>query len=116
MGSCALVMKHVPTPFAAEALTCMQALKLFLDFGFYSIELEGDSLSVLKKMKSTSQDFSLISAYIADGKRLLDRFALCKILFVGQSENKATHLMEKEAFLGDEATYLVEDAAPNEGR
>ncbi|MBA0821317.1 hypothetical protein Goarm_018183, partial [Gossypium armourianum] len=57
-------MKHVPTSFAVEALTCMQALKLFLDFGFYSIELEGDSLTVLKKMKSTSQDFSLISAYI----------------------------------------------------
>ncbi|MBA0636835.1 hypothetical protein Godav_025236, partial [Gossypium davidsonii] len=38
--------ENVPSPFAAEALACLQSLKLWRDLGLREVMVEGDSLSI----------------------------------------------------------------------
>ncbi|KAH1032091.1 hypothetical protein J1N35_044265 [Gossypium stocksii] len=41
--------ENIPSPFTAKAVTCAMALKMYLDLNIKSLEVEGDSLTVIKK-------------------------------------------------------------------
>lgn len=41
---------YVPTPFAGEAIACLEGVQMGLDLGFQRVILEGDSLTVVKKL------------------------------------------------------------------
>ncbi|MBA0678207.1 hypothetical protein Goari_019567 [Gossypium aridum] len=42
--------------FAAEALTCVQMIQMSLDLGFTTMKVEGDALSVVKKLQTNVED------------------------------------------------------------
>ncbi|KAH1063974.1 hypothetical protein J1N35_028961 [Gossypium stocksii] len=43
---------HIPSPFVAEALACLQVVTLGLDLGFCNVIIEGNSLTVFQKVLS----------------------------------------------------------------
>lgn len=51
MGSCAYPLGRVDDPTTVEALACLRSISFALDLRFRSVEVEGDSLIVIKKMK-----------------------------------------------------------------
>lgn len=55
LGSKALINTNVPSTFAAEALACVQSLSWGKELGFQYITVEGNSLSVIKKVKDNSE-------------------------------------------------------------
>ncbi|KAK8491089.1 hypothetical protein V6N11_013014 [Hibiscus sabdariffa] len=57
---------HVSDAFMAEALSCLQAVILARDLGFSKIVVEGDSLTVIKKLCSVAADTSTIIPVIYD--------------------------------------------------
>ncbi|KAL4279896.1 hypothetical protein GQ457_03G032320 [Hibiscus cannabinus] len=87
---------HIASSFAAEAQAAINGLQLALDLGFRYVILEGDSLSVIKKLKSEKDDFSEISALIWDAKQLSRAFSLCQFRFTPRDSNKVAHAMAQE--------------------
>ncbi|MBA0608732.1 hypothetical protein Godav_020919, partial [Gossypium davidsonii] len=41
---------NIHSPFAAEAMACFQAAEMGLQLGFLRVEIEGDSLAVIRKL------------------------------------------------------------------
>lgn len=50
VGSRIVQNDNVPLLFAAEALACAQGMQLGLDLGLQNVEIEGDSVTVIKKL------------------------------------------------------------------
>ncbi|MFQ6654534.1 hypothetical protein Gotur_025482 [Gossypium turneri] len=49
-GSQSVLTSHVPTTFVAEALACFHAIHLVLDIGLQKVTIEGDSLTMIRKI------------------------------------------------------------------
>ncbi|MBA0626825.1 hypothetical protein Godav_004418, partial [Gossypium davidsonii] len=64
IGTRAILNESVLSVFVAEALTCLQAVKLGVDMGLREVAIEGDSLTVIKKAKSGPMDRSEIWTFI----------------------------------------------------
>ncbi|KAK8496869.1 hypothetical protein V6N12_066072 [Hibiscus sabdariffa] len=82
---------NVLDPFAAEALACYQALVLAHDLSYMRIVLEGDSLSVIKKVRHFFEDRSVIGMLIKDIKRKMGSFDSTTVLFCPRACNKPAH-------------------------
>ncbi|MBA0787878.1 hypothetical protein Gotri_025997, partial [Gossypium trilobum] len=95
--------ENIPTAFVAEALACVQGLQLDLDLGLSIVEVEGDALSIVKKLQRGEEDRSKICAYIKDGQRLSKGFQTCKFKHDHQSMNEDVH-------------FLVTEGLKNEGQ
>ncbi|MBA0596232.1 hypothetical protein Gorai_013061 [Gossypium raimondii] len=54
--------------FAAKAIACVQVVTLSNDLGLTMVEIEGDTLLVVKKVQSDGVDRLEIGAYIKDAK------------------------------------------------
>ncbi|MBA0582211.1 hypothetical protein Gorai_024362, partial [Gossypium raimondii] len=56
LGSKVVLNVNIPAMFAAEALTCVQMIQMGLDLGFTIMKVEGDALSVVKKLQTDVED------------------------------------------------------------
>ncbi|MFQ6624071.1 hypothetical protein Gotur_003259 [Gossypium turneri] len=56
LGSKAVLNVNIPAMFLAEALTCVQMIQIGLDLGFTTMKVEGDALSVVKKLQTDVED------------------------------------------------------------
>ncbi|MBA0734999.1 hypothetical protein Gogos_018884, partial [Gossypium gossypioides] len=88
--------KNVPFVFAVEAFACVQSTQLGLNLGFMEVEIEGDALSVAKKLQREGIDKSDICAYIRDGQGLNERFCTCQFKHIHRSTNGVAHLLATE--------------------
>ncbi|KAK8510515.1 hypothetical protein V6N13_110035 [Hibiscus sabdariffa] len=61
----------VTNAFIAQALACKQAVLFARDMDFSSVIIEGDSLTVIKKLNASNSDKSTISPIIHDIKVLV---------------------------------------------
>lgn len=66
MGPCAYPYRSVADAFVVEALTCERAILFAIDLGFWRVEIEDDSLTVINKLNSDAVDMSIISPIIHD--------------------------------------------------
>ncbi|KAK9006371.1 hypothetical protein V6N11_035412 [Hibiscus sabdariffa] len=66
MASFTSPQSHVADAFMAEALACLQVVNCARDLGFSRVIVEGDSLTVFKKVCSKTANVSLISPVIYD--------------------------------------------------
>ncbi|KAK5813758.1 hypothetical protein PVK06_029209 [Gossypium arboreum] len=70
MGSRIIINDHVPTFIVeARAIKCLQAVQIRLDLGLSKVVIEGDNLSVIKKLHAGVIGISVLSAYIIDAKK-----------------------------------------------
>ncbi|KAH1097585.1 hypothetical protein J1N35_014506 [Gossypium stocksii] len=66
------IHQEIPSVFAAEVVACWEAVKVGVEKKWRHIIIEGDSLAIIKKCKSNSQDRLLIGAFIHDIKHKIE--------------------------------------------
>ncbi|KAK5793164.1 hypothetical protein PVK06_034302 [Gossypium arboreum] len=88
--------KNIPSAFAAEAMACLQAIRVGLLQGLRKVKVKGDSRTVIRKLQEKVDDRSEIEVFIQDSKYLSFDFESCVFRFVSREANKVAHLFAKE--------------------
>ncbi|KAA3467045.1 reverse transcriptase [Gossypium australe] len=96
MAACTCPWDNIPDPTTAEARACFQAIDMAEGMGFQEICVEGDSLTVIKKINSVVEDRSTISSLIKEIREA----------------NKVAHEMASEGNRYEEPRYWIEEAPP----
>ncbi|KAK9020495.1 hypothetical protein V6N11_010518 [Hibiscus sabdariffa] len=110
MASCSIQHENVADAFMAEALACRQAVWFAKELGFSRVIIEGDSLTVIKKLNSGAVDRSLICPIVHDIKVLSKDFSSISFCFVRRGANKAAHALAHECRSFSGPCYWVEEA------
>lgn len=83
----------VPLVFAVEATVCSQGLQMGLDLGAIAVRVEGDALSVIKKLQKVEEDKSEISATIKVCLWSSKGFQMCKFVNGKRSKKECVKLL-----------------------
>ncbi|KAL4385050.1 hypothetical protein GQ457_15G008960 [Hibiscus cannabinus] len=97
--------------FIAEAVACDKVVTFALELGFRSVQIEGDSLSVIKKLCSAMADKSIISPILVDIKDSSKAFDIITFSFVSREGNAVAHELAKAGLQYSEPRYWVEEAS-----
>ncbi|KAK8484205.1 hypothetical protein V6N12_057198 [Hibiscus sabdariffa] len=109
MATCTYPHTGIADAFAAEAIACERVVTFAIDLGFRSVHIEGDSLSIIKKLNSSALDKSAISPIIRDTLVLKDLFEAITFSFMGKNGNKAAHTLAKLGLQHAEPRYWMEE-------
>lgn len=75
LSSCTHPHNNVPLQFAVEALAFLVTVSFASDLDFSMVELEGDSLHVINRLRSSQVDYSEIRSLVMEARtRLLTDF------------------------------------------
>ena len=74
LGVFAGPMTHIYDSFAAEAYAAWQALTWAAETGFTNIHLEGDSLSIISRLRGAGEDLSVIGPYLLAARQVTATF------------------------------------------
>ncbi|MBA0789291.1 hypothetical protein Gotri_000189 [Gossypium trilobum] len=91
-----MVHDNIPSKFAVEAVACLQVVTVGRYLGMKYVEIEGDSLTVIKKVKNPNRDKSTIGPYIHDIKEQNATFYECKFQHAKRAANKSAHNLASE--------------------
>ncbi|MBA0746748.1 hypothetical protein Gogos_009239, partial [Gossypium gossypioides] len=91
MGASTYPLVDVADAFVAKARACERALYFALDMGFRKVVLEGDSLTVIKKLNSIITDRSVLSPISQHIRELAGALKEVTYNFVPREANKAAH-------------------------
>ncbi|MBA0821960.1 hypothetical protein Goarm_018783, partial [Gossypium armourianum] len=108
LGSHIVVYKHIPSTFVALPTTCLHAVRLGLALGFSYVIVEGDSLTVLRKVQSSRPDPPILGAYIQDIKCRVGCFRKCDFQHVLRVGNTVADLLAKEGLKVGIGSYMCE--------
>ncbi|KAK8561650.1 hypothetical protein V6N13_149187 [Hibiscus sabdariffa] len=108
----ACILPHVATDdaFIAEARACEATVNFAIELGFKTIHVEGDSLTVIKKMISPKNDKSIIRPIIFDIQSKLGFFEKITFSHVGRRGNEAAHVLAQAHHRFQLPHYWIEDA------
>ncbi|KAK5817793.1 hypothetical protein PVK06_022721 [Gossypium arboreum] len=106
--------ENIPLGFEAEAIACLQAVILGRDLGLKFVDIEKDSLTVIKKAKSTKRAKSVIGSYIQDIKELSKFFYKINFQHIGRSTNEKVHNLASKGLKIGENAYLDRRSADQE--
>ncbi|KAK5793106.1 hypothetical protein PVK06_034242 [Gossypium arboreum] len=110
MEACTYPYEGVVDAFVAEAKACERAMLFAMDMGFRSILMEGDSLLIIKKLKSDGDDRSILSP-ISQSIRLLEsHFVEVTYHFVPREANRAAHNLALEGRQRQTSYFWVDEA------
>ncbi|KAK8638494.1 hypothetical protein V6N13_136915 [Hibiscus sabdariffa] len=112
LAACCYPHLYVTNPFQAEALACLVAIGFARDLGFAKVLLEGDSLTIIKKCSSETNDVSLISPVIVDIKEVVKSFQHISFTFAFRKANVAAHTLTHEGKAFSSPIYWIEDVPP----
>ncbi|MBA0630201.1 hypothetical protein Godav_002324 [Gossypium davidsonii] len=79
-----------------------------LDMGISKVVIEGDNLSMIKKLHARVIKRSVLSAYIINAKKTSEDFVGCMFRHVIRNENELAHILAKKGLRREENTYLLE--------
>ncbi|KAK8713760.1 hypothetical protein V6N13_148970 [Hibiscus sabdariffa] len=96
--------------FIAEVVACDKAVTFALELGFRSVQIEGDSLSVIKKLSSAMTDKSVISPILVDIKALSKAFDIITFSFLSREGNAVAHELARAGLQYSEPRYWIEEA------
>ncbi|KAK8511097.1 hypothetical protein V6N12_033378 [Hibiscus sabdariffa] len=86
---------HVVSPEMAEALACEQALTLSKDLGFRKIEVEGDALTIISKLRHPTVDQSMFRAIYHNIYVKKYDFKFLSFDHVKRENNNAAHVLAR---------------------
>ncbi|KAA3483859.1 reverse transcriptase [Gossypium australe] len=98
MGACVYQYTEVADAFVAEARACERAVLFAIDMGFRKIILEGDSLTVIKKLRSAKNDRSVIHSIIQNICTMATFIEEVSYSFSLRSGNQAAHTLAVEGY------------------
>ncbi|KAK5836891.1 hypothetical protein PVK06_012696 [Gossypium arboreum] len=110
LGACTYPIADVANAFVAEARVCEWALYFVLDMGFRNLILEGDSLTVIKKLTSNKMDRSILSPISQNILSLERFFEKVSYQFVSREINRAAHALAMEGRHRVSPCFWVEEA------
>ncbi|KAH1092285.1 hypothetical protein J1N35_019542 [Gossypium stocksii] len=74
--------------------------------GFHTLDILGDSKTVISKCQNANRDRSIIGTMIIDIQGLKTQFHEVRFYFIPRSENIEAHRLAKEALKNGEGEYL----------
>lgn len=101
-----VIHEDIPTPFVAEALAGLDAMKLVIEMELTKVMIEGDSKTVIQKCQRTEMDKSVLGAIIYDIQSRRFRVEEVIFKFIHRTKNIQAHNLAKAALVGREDTYL----------
>ncbi|KAA3468379.1 reverse transcriptase [Gossypium australe] len=93
MGVCVYQYVDIVDAFVAEARACERALLFAIDMGFRKIILEGDSLTIIKKVGSNLEDRSVIRPITVNIRKLEKLVEDISYRFIPSRGNRAAHCL-----------------------
>ncbi|KAK5795103.1 hypothetical protein PVK06_036360 [Gossypium arboreum] len=104
--SCSEIHHGVSFAFVAEAIVCRKAVQVGVEQEWPKVIIEGDSLTIIKKYATKSQDRSHIGAYILDIQQNLNRSRSFIFKHTLRSANALAHIIATKTLKKEEETYL----------
>ncbi|KAH1130818.1 hypothetical protein J1N35_002196 [Gossypium stocksii] len=101
-----IIHENIPSSFATEAMARLQALHFRLQLSLRKIGIEGDSRSVIRKLREEKEDRSDIEVFIKDSKHLSLGFESYVFRFITLESNTVAHLLATEGLKREKSTYL----------
>ncbi|MBA0754381.1 hypothetical protein Gogos_005447 [Gossypium gossypioides] len=89
MGACTYPHINIADAFVAEARAYEQAIQFAQDISFHRVQIEGDSLTIIKKLHANTNDRSVLSLILADIKQRLGFFEQITFHHVKREANNA---------------------------
>ncbi|XVF58184.1 hypothetical protein PTKIN_Ptkin07bG0043300 [Pterospermum kingtungense] len=109
MSAKATKVQYVDNPFLIEACTAIEALEFASECGFRDIVLEGDALTIIKRLLNSEEDRSAIAHQVEEGRTLIPNFLKCKIQHCLRNCNEAAHYLAKFSLtLSSEIIWIEE--------
>ncbi|KAA3469411.1 reverse transcriptase [Gossypium australe] len=96
VGAKTYLFEDVVDTFVAEVRACERAILFAVEMGFRRLLVEGDSLSVIKKLKTKGEDRSILRPIIQHIRILENSFENASDLFVPRLVNGAAHTLALE--------------------
>ncbi|XP_040948464.1 uncharacterized protein [Gossypium hirsutum] len=93
----------------AEARACLKAVSFAEELVFQDVCVEGDALTIIRKLQSGEEDRSSFSTIISAIKGRNTRFRTLEFRFVPREVNEATHVMAVEGRKHDQAMNWIEE-------
>ncbi|KAA3481354.1 reverse transcriptase [Gossypium australe] len=100
MGACTYPYAGIADAFVAEARVCERTLLFAIDIGFRMVILEGDSLTVIKKLTTVKEDRSILRPISQNIQRLEEFLDKVTYQFAPRSVNRAAHTLALEGACG----------------
>ncbi|KAL4290639.1 hypothetical protein GQ457_14G002490 [Hibiscus cannabinus] len=95
----------------SEAIAWKQAVQFAKELGFSNVVIEGDSLTVLKKIVLCVLDRSILAPIVFDIKELSLDFHSIIFSFVRRDANNAAHVLARECRSIQTPWYWIEEAS-----
>lgn len=92
--------------FAAEAMACLEGVRLGVDLGLIEVLIEGDLRTTISKCQTETKDKSLISAYISDIHHHKLSFRSDRFQHIFRHANKVAHNIAFESFKRKGSFYM----------
>ena len=97
LASCSEKIHQAYKPDEVEALAALKAVTFAHELGFRNVILEGDSLGLIKALKSIEGSLSPTSLLIDDVKRVAINFERLLYSHVKRNGNRVAHSLAKNA-------------------
>ena len=109
LASCSEKIHQAYKPEEVEALAALKAVSFALELGFRSAILEGDSLGLIKALKSVECCLSPTGLLIDDVKRVANSFVRLLYYHVKRNGKRVAHSLAKNALHIPDFQVWMED-------
>ncbi|KAG8490634.1 hypothetical protein CXB51_013838 [Gossypium anomalum] len=109
MGTCSYPLGMTRDPTIAEVKECLQAVIFWEEMGFQNQVVEGNALTVIKKIKSDLMDRSVIGNIIYEIQRRNHNFITLSFEHTPRKTNEAAHALASRRYNLDNPIYWVEE-------
>ncbi|MBA0795891.1 hypothetical protein Gohar_006721 [Gossypium harknessii] len=110
MAACTYPNEHVLSSTMVEAQACLQAVILTEELGFKKVFVEGDALTVIKRVKVVEEDKSNISNLVKEIKERFCIFDKIEFRYVSLKANEVAHALATEGRRYEIPKYWIEEA------
>ncbi|GMI84947.1 hypothetical protein HRI_002164000 [Hibiscus trionum] len=110
MRACTIKHQHVANVFLAEALACRDAVNFAKDLGLTRAIFEGDSLTIINKLNSSSADLSPLRVVIEDIKSAIGDLHEATFCHIRREGNMAAHTLAQHGRGSDTPAFWIEEA------
>ncbi len=112
----ASLSQRIPFPHsveAVEATATRAAVQLALDLGFQEVEVEGDSINIVKALSQAETNYTLYGHIINDTKFVSQLLVSVKFLHVYRDGNKVAHSLAQRARCNQPFQVWMESVPPD---
>ena len=109
LASCSEKIHQAYNPEEVEVLAALKAVSFALELGFRSAILEGESLGLIKALKSAECSLSPTGLLIDDVKRVANSFVHLLYSHVKRNGNRIAHSLAKNALRIPDFQVWMED-------